>query len=456
MDAAKRGDARETMKIFALGALLLASGAARADNPIVWQSYNADPSARVFNGRLTIYPSHDRNDAQQFDMNDYHVYSSDDLKNWTDGGVILSAGQIPWVKPDGLPYALWAPDCVEKNGTYYFYFPAPALSGGPRIGVATVPSPSGPFVAQPNYIEGPAGIDPGVFVDDDGQAYIYWAGAGCQAAKLSPDMLSLAGPIVKIEGANNFFEGLSVVKRDGNYYLTYPAFRAGSSGKGGSGQNYDYAIGKNPLGPFEYQGSFSTSERGGNIHGSLVEFQGKWYCAYHDFSTSVGVTKSGFKRALRLDEIHFNADGTIQPLIWTTSGPPKLKNLDPFARVEAETLAQTDVPSGAHAINMKRAAKAAPTSAVWATAIGCATPTPILARAQVRARVRYRCAWLLRSPVAKSNCTWTSSVAQSSGRARCPIPAAGKTGVPSTVRLRSPRAFAIYIWSWFPTRRATV
>ena len=180
-----------------------------------------------------------------------------------------------------------------------------------------------------------------------------WAGAGCQVIKLKPNMIESDGPVQKIAGLKNFFEGPSLIKRDGNYYLTYPARRKGGSGDGGSGQNYDYAMGQSPLGPFDYKGSFSTSELGGNIHGSLVEYGGKWYCVYHDYSTSVGQPKAGFKRALRLDEIHFNADGTLAPLVWTTSGPPKLKNLDPFARVEAETLAQTDLPTGAHAVNVE-------------------------------------------------------------------------------------------------------
>ena len=326
-----------------------------ADNPIVLHSYNADPSARVFNGQLYIYPSHDRTDAQQFDMNDYHTYSSDDLKNWTDHGVILSVEQIPWATPNGAPYGLWAPDCIEKNGTYYFYFPAPSKKDGPRIGVATSKSPNGPFVAQPNYIKGVSGIDPGVFVDDDGQGYLYWAGdGGCNSAKLSADMLSLDGPIVKTAGTDNFFEGPAIFKRNGVYYMTYPAFMDGGSGRGGQGQHYDYAIGKSPLGPFEYKGHFTQTEGGGNIHGSAVEYQGKWYFAYHDFSTSVGDPKGGFKRAIRLDELNFNADGTIAPLVWTTTGPPKLKNLNAFQRVEAETLAGAAGPNSPHAISIEK------------------------------------------------------------------------------------------------------
>ncbi len=340
------------LKVVSLIALNFAfSGISYAHNPIVTHTYAADPSARVFNGRIYIYPSHDRNDAQRYDMNDYHCYSSDDMVNWTDHGVILNLEQVPWAKPKSY---LWAPDCIYKDGTYYLYFPSPAKEGKSRIGVATSTSPSGPFTPRETFIGGPQGIDPGVFLDDDRQAYLYWAGAGCQAAKLKPNMTELDGEPVKIGGLSNFFEGPALFKRNGNYYLTYPAVRPGGSGRGGNGQNYDYAMGKSPLGPFQYKGSFSTSELGGNIHGSVIELGGKWYCFYHDYSTSVGQLKAGFKRALRVDEMTFNADGTIQPLVWTTSGPPKLKNLDPFARVEAETLYQTDFPQGPHAISVEK------------------------------------------------------------------------------------------------------
>ena len=342
------------MKILLGAALLFGCAVARADNPVISHSYNADPSARVFKGRLYLYPTHDRNDAIGFNTNDYHAYSSDDLKNWTDHGVILSVGQIPWATENGAPYGLWAPDCIEKNGTYYFYFPAPSKKDGPRVGVATSKSPNGPFVAQPDYIKGFSSIDPAVFIDDDGQAYLYWpSDGGCAVAKLTPNMLSLDGPIVQLAGTPNFFEGPSLFKRNGVYYLTYPAFMNGGSGRGGNGQYYDYAMGKSPLGPFEYKGHFTQTEGGGNIHGSAVEYRGKWYFAYHDFSTSVGVPNAGYKRAVRLDELAFNADGTIAPLLWTTSGPPKLKNLDPFERVEAETLAGTDIPSGPHAVTVE-------------------------------------------------------------------------------------------------------
>lgn len=323
------------------------SAAVWGDNPIVNTRYGADPSARVWGGQMWVYASHDRNDAQEYDMNDYHVYSSDDLKNWTDHGAIIDLKSIPWAKSH-----LWAPDCIEKNGTYYLYFPASISTKYDfRIGVATSKSPSGPFVAQTQPFAGVSGIDPGVFIDDDGKAYLYWAAGGVMAARLKPNMIELDGVPQKVEGIEKFFEGPSMFKRQGKYYLTYPAKQEGGSGDGGSGQNYDYAIGNSPLGPFEYKGTWTQSASGGNIHGSQVEWDRHWYCVYHDYSTSFGRQKSGFKRALRVDELEFNPDGTIKPLVWTSAGPPKLKNLNPFERVEAETIGGSDVPEGEHAVS---------------------------------------------------------------------------------------------------------
>ena len=320
---------------------------ARAANPLTNLQFTADPSGHVFDGRLYVYPSHDRNDAQEFDMTDYHVYSTDDLQNWQDHGVALDLADIPWARQH-----LWAPDCVRKDGTYYFYFPAnPKPGGGSQVGVATGASPAGPFKPAATPIAGVNGIDPAVFVDDDGQAYIYWAGAGPQAARLKPSMTELDGEPVKLKGADGFFEGPWVFKRQGTYYFTYPAKMKGGSGDGGHGQWFDYATGDNPLGPFTYRGHFTRSgPGGGNIHGSQVEWQGKWYCLYHDFSTSEGQPKRGFKRAMRLDEMTFAPDGSIEELRWTADGPPALRNLDPYTDHEAACLHASDLPLNPHAV----------------------------------------------------------------------------------------------------------
>ena len=344
------------LAFFLLLSALLAGLAqsAPAANPIITTAYSADPSGHVFGNRLYVYPSHDRNNAQVYDMSDYHVYSTDDMANWQDHGVILSLDQIPWAKGH-----LWAPDCGFYKGTYYLYFPADDTGKYHfRIGVATSKSPTGPFVAEPQPILGTGGIDPSVFIDDDGTPYLIWSGGGPRLCRLMPDMKTLDGTPVRLDGCDNFFEGPWLFKRAGLYYLTYPAFMPHGSGRGGSGQHYDYATAKTVNGPYTYKGTFTQSAPGtGNIHGSQVEWQGHWYCFYHDASLSLGNRKSGFRRSIRVDEMEFGPDGSLLPLKWTDSGPTKIKNLNPFVRCEAETLAKTAGPVGPESVSTEACAE---------------------------------------------------------------------------------------------------
>src|SRR6186713_199215 len=178
---------------------LLNAPAAFATNPFITDQFTADPTARVFEGRVYVYPSHDIREPpgytgrpNWFVMEDYHVFSSENLTDWTDHGVILTQKDVPWAKPDG--FAMWAPDCVFKDGKYYFYFPAMAKGGGMKIGVAVSDKPYGPFKPETTPIEGVKGIDPGVFIDKDGSAYMSWSAADkLFIAKLKPNMLEIEG-----------------------------------------------------------------------------------------------------------------------------------------------------------------------------------------------------------------------------------------------------------------------
>jgi len=332
--------------------LSLAGGllSVRAANPIITTAFSADPSAHVFGNRLYVYPSHDRTDAQEFDMNDYHVYSTDDMANWQDHGVILSLGQIPWAKGH-----LWAPDCNYFRGKYYLHFPADDNGKYDfKIGVAVSKSPTGPFVAEQHPIAGANGIDPSVFIDTDGMPYLIWAEGGPKICRLTPDMKALDGVPTSLIGCDKFFEGPWLFRRNNLYYLTYPAFQKGGSGLGGNGQNYDYATAKTIGGPYAYRGTFTRTNPAqpaiGNIHGSQVEWHGHWYCFYHDGSLSLGDPKSGFKRCVRVDLMHFNPDGSIAPLQWTQAGPPPIKTLNPFIRHEAVSLCQSPSPLAPQAL----------------------------------------------------------------------------------------------------------
>ena len=163
------------MKTWMCALMLALSTGASAQNPIISGQYSADPTARVFNGKVYLYPSHDipspiEKLKEWFCMADYHVFSSTNLTEWQDHGVIVSQDKVPWVQ-DGS-YTMWAPDCVEKDGKYYFYFPA-APKGeekGFGIGVAVADQPEGPVMPMWKRIEGVHGIDPCVLIDKDGQA----------------------------------------------------------------------------------------------------------------------------------------------------------------------------------------------------------------------------------------------------------------------------------------------
>lgn len=180
--------------------LFFTAGIASAQNPIITNQFTADPSARLFDDKVYLYPSHDISVVEGkgrpgwFCMEDYHVFSSENLTEWTDRGAIISQKNVSWADPKA--YSKWNPDSIERNGKYYFYFPAPckdtlAFGRGFSIGVAISDKPYGLFIPQPQPIKGVHGIDPNPFIDKDGQAYLYWSARNIFVAKLKENMLGL-------------------------------------------------------------------------------------------------------------------------------------------------------------------------------------------------------------------------------------------------------------------------
>ena len=316
-------------------------------NPIITGQFTADPTARVFEGKIYMYPSHDipsvithHDGSAWFSMPDYHVFSSEDLASWTDHGVILRQEDVPWGKPDA--YAMWAPDCVQKDGKYYFYFPdAPAAGWGFGIGVAVSDKPAGPFVPQDKPIQGVAGIDPCVLVDDDGKAYIYWSGMGLRGCRLADNMLELEGEQVRLDEPlpEGFKEGPFAFKHNGRYYLTYPWVRKDT-------EALAYAMSDNPLGPFEYKGIIMKESPTGcwTNHHSLVEYRGEWYLFYHHNDYSPHFDKN---RSARIDRVFFNEDGTIQEVVPTYRGVGPVKasskvHIDRYSSIEGARIEYVD------------------------------------------------------------------------------------------------------------------
>ena len=306
---------------------------ASAQNPVIRDQFSADPTARVFNNKVYLYPSHDikppvgqRQDW--FCMEDYHVFSSENLTDWTDHGVIVTQNKVPWVRKDS--YSMWAPDCVERNGKYYFYFPsAPAEGrGGFAVGVAIADSPTGPFIPEKEPIKGINGIDPCVLQASDGNAYIFWGNGRC--AKLKPNMKELADDNPKetvkwgnrememvgvncLQGLpNRQAEGPFAFEANGWYYLTYPYVRENTEVLG-------YAMSKNPMGPYEYKGLIMAEHANGcwTNHHSIVNYKGQWYLFYHCNFFSPNDDK---RRSVQIEKLFFNPDGTIQEVKPTMRG----------------------------------------------------------------------------------------------------------------------------------------
>jgi hypothetical protein len=249
-------------------------------------------------------------------MEDYHVFSSADLRHWYDHGVIVSQEKVPWADPAG--YNMWAPDCIGRNGKYYFYFPAGKRDTGRRrgfaIGVAVADKPYGPFTPQEMPIIGVHGIDPNVFIDKDGQAYLYWAQGNIYGAKLKDNMLELASePVVLGElPAKGLKEGPYMIERNGKYYLTYPHV-------GDKTERLEYAMGAGPLGPFKVTGVIMDEWPDGcwTNHHSIVSFKGQYYLFYHHDDLSPAFDKN---RSVRVDSLFFNEDGTIRKVSPTLRG----------------------------------------------------------------------------------------------------------------------------------------
>ena len=333
------------MRNIILSISILSTLAVSAQNPVIRDQFAADPTARVFNNKVYVYPSHDipAPEGQRQDwfcMADYHVFSSENLTVWTDHGMILSQEQVPWGKTDA--YSMWAPDCVYKNGKYYFYFPnAPKDGRGFAVGVAIANQPEGPFTCMQEPIMGISGIDPCVLIDDDGSAYIYWSGMGIRGARLKENMLELDGelqevkipkrdgmpemPPMKMGGQvmeglpDGFKEGPFAFKRNGWYYLTFPWVRGNTSNGANPTETLAYAMSKSPLGPWDFKGIIMAEHDNHcwTNHHSILEYKGQWYIFYHRNDFSPNMDK---RRSARIEKIAFNSDGTIQEVKQTMRG----------------------------------------------------------------------------------------------------------------------------------------
>jgi len=308
------------------------------DYPLIYHKYSADPTGLEYNGRLYLYCSNDTdNDVNgPYTMHSITCISTDDLKNWTDHGEVFQV-------PSGASWAVnsWAPSVINNNGMFYLYF---ANNGG-SIGVATNSSPTGPFEdargsalidsSTPGaYAPNQWYFDPCVFIDGS-QIYLYFGGqfpTNSRVILLNPDMISVSGSATPMT-APNFFEASMMHKRGNTYYFSYSS----------SSLTIQYETNSNPTSGFVFVGTVLPNppfDANNNNHHAFFTYQGVWYCAYHNryLATQRGLPTT-YKRNVCLDALYYNPDGTMQQVVCTTNGLPQLKYLNPYNRVEAETMA---------------------------------------------------------------------------------------------------------------------
>lgn len=291
-----------------------------AENPVIQSCFSADPASLVYKDRFYIYAGRDEASptGKWFNMREWKVYSSSDMVNWEDHGAALKVSDFKWASGDA-----WAGQCVYHKGKFYWYVSVSHKEkGGKAIGVAVSNSPTGPFVdaigsalittdmtpRQGDFDD----IDPTVFVDDDGQAYMYWGNGKCKYVKLNKDMISFSDSI-KYANVPKFGEAPWLQKIKGKYYLSYSS---------GLPSTIEYCIGNSPTGPWQYQNRIlDVVENCPTSHQAITEFKGRWYLVYHNGALNSG---GGFRRSVCIEEFSLNSDGTIPLIKQTKEGTSKV------------------------------------------------------------------------------------------------------------------------------------
>ncbi len=286
-------------------------------NPIFRHKYTADPAALVYKDTLYIYAGHDECPPPHnyYCLNEWLVFSSSDLETWTEHPVPLRPSDFQWAKGEA-----WASQVIERNGKFYWYVTVEHQKGGKSIGVAVADTPTGPFkdargsalitndMTQATKIAWDD-IDPTVFIDTDGQAYLIWGNTQCYMMKLKENMIEADGPIIPVE-LPRFTEAPWIHKYKDLYYLSYASEFP---------EKTVYATSKSIEGPWEYKGILNELSGNSNTnHQAIVEFKGKWYFIYHNGGADVN--GGSFRRSVCIDYLHYNRDGSIKRIQMTSEG----------------------------------------------------------------------------------------------------------------------------------------
>jgi hypothetical protein len=327
------------MKISVLSLTTALATLAAGDNPIIQTLYTTDPAPLVHDGRVYLYTGHDEPNAQTFQMNDWRIYSSADMVNWQDHGSPLSLKTFSWATAQA-----WASQTIQRNGKFYWYVSIRHTSGSMAIGVAVGDSPTGPFkdaIGKPLAMNN--GIDPTVWIDDDGQAYLYWGNPGLWYVKLNADMVSYTGNINTVtltaagfggrsgnaQRPTTFEEGPWLYKRDGKYYMLYAANCCS--------EHLGWSTGPSATGPWTYGGVVMPAQGTSfTNHPGVIDFRGSSYLFYHNGALPGG---GGYDRSVCVEKFVYGANGSIPVINMSKEGAPQVGTLDPYVRQEAETIA---------------------------------------------------------------------------------------------------------------------
>lgn len=286
----------------------------------------------MYNDTVYLFTSHDEDDGENFHMKDWLLYTSTDMVNWQDRGAVASLKDFKWYKGNN---GAWAQQVVRRNGKWYMYCPI----HGNGIGVLVSDSPYGPFKDPINkplvwQKEHWYDIDPTVYIDDDGQAYMYWGNPNLYCVKLNEDMISYSGEIMELPHIEDYQEGPWFYKRNGHYYLAF----ASTCCPEGIG----YAMSKNPLGPWEYKGHIMdhTPRTRGN-HPGIIDYKGKSYCFGQNYDIfRLETSRHAERRSVSVAEMEYNPNGTIRMLPYFHECKlEQIEKFNPYRKVEAETMA---------------------------------------------------------------------------------------------------------------------
>ncbi|PKY00350.1 carbohydrate binding module [Aspergillus campestris IBT 28561] len=328
--------------LLSVGQFLTSPHFAKADNPIVQTLYTSDPAPFVYDDRVYLFTGHDEDGPNDnYNMLDWQLFSSADMANWQYHGSPLSLDAFPWASINA-----WAGQVIERNDKFYWYVPVSNDDWAFSIGVAVADNITGPYVdAIGEALVAGSEIDPTVFIDDDGQAYLYWGNPGLFYVKLNEDMISYSGEVVEVELTEEGFgsrddpetptmyqEGPWLYKRGDLYYMIFAAKCCP--------ENIQYSTGPSATGPWTYGGVIMDSAgTSGTNHVGIVEYKDTPYFFYHNGALPGG---GSYTRSVCLESFEYNPDGTFPTLKMTEEGPAQIGALDPYVRQEAETIAWSE------------------------------------------------------------------------------------------------------------------